>query len=454
MSRDALAVYHEQAAPAQAAPIAAPDPPVVPTAVTASPAAAVSTMPAVARRTLKLVDRRDASLGLALIAGTVMIFHEPLRFLFDIAADIESRYHLDLIPALTVFGVVFGFHQYRKQQDARHASAVALEDARRANERAQELEQLVAFGRELANAVTLNGIRPVLWEYLPSFGADRNFWMLVQTTGCWEVLIGDVAALDELEQIAERATCHDALHDGQVEGIVVGDTVCYPMVVANVPIGVLGVPATGLTSQTVRRRLGAAAALMAITIKNAHLYQQSQDRGQRDSLTGCFNRGYTMEALESELRRAKRTRSPLTVLIFDLDEFKTINDRYGHLAGDRALVEVTQQLHSTLRASDIKCRYGGDEFVIILPETDLAGGARVAENLRDAVGRLAIPLGRDEVLHVTISIGVATATDGELRAAGLLNRADHELYQAKQSGRNRIGMPSSTADAIPADAIH
>jgi diguanylate cyclase len=133
--------------------------------------------------------------------------------------------------------------------------------------------------------------------------------------------------------------------------------------------------------------------------------------------------------------------------MFDLDYFKTINDRYGHLTGDRVLVEVTQQLQGTLRASDIKCRYGGDEFVIILPETDLAGAARVAEHLRDAVGRLG-PFGNDHALHVTISTGVATAAPGELEATGLLSRADQALYQAKQSGRNRVDMSTGNTSAI------
>jgi diguanylate cyclase (GGDEF)-like protein len=416
--------------------------------VSTSSTAATSATPAVTLRTMKLFDRRDTSLGVGLIVGTLMIFHEPLRFLFDIAADIESQYHLDLIPALTVFGVVFGFHEYRKQQDARLAGAVALGDARRANERAEELERLVGFGRDLANAVTLDTIRPVLWEYLPSFGADHDFWVLVHAAGRWEVLVGDVSAIDELEQIAGRATSSDVVHDGQVEGVPIHDVVCYPMVVANTPIGVMGVPALGLVSRTARRRMGAAAALVAIAIKNAQLYQLSQDKGTRDSLTKCFNRGYAIEALESELRRAKRTLLPLTVLMFDLDHFKTINDRHGHLVGDRALVEVTQQLHDMLRASDIKCRYGGDEFVVILPETDLAGGMRVAENLRDAVARLVMPLSNKDTLHMTISTGVATALPGEVVAAGLLNRVDQALYQAKESGRNRVGTPIATTPAI------
>jgi diguanylate cyclase (GGDEF)-like protein len=414
----------------------------VPEAIVPSPPPAISDTPAVRRR-ITFVDRRDTPLGIALVVGTVMIFHEPLRLLFDVAADIESNYHLDLIPALTIFSVVFGFHQYRKQQDARIASAMALGDARRANERADELDRLVQFGRDLANAMTLDMIRPVLWEYLPSFGADRHFWILVRATNRWEMLTGDARTADELEQIADQVTSHDLLHNGQVEGVSINNQLCFPMVAANVPIAVMGVPAHGLTSGTARRRIGAAAALIAIAIKNAQLFQQSNDKGTRDSLTGCFNRGYALEMLDSELRRSKRSRLPLTVLMFDLDHFKTINDRFGHLAGDRALVEVTQQLQSTLRASDIKCRYGGDEFVVILPETDLAGATRVAENLRQAVGRLSIPFGKGEPLRVTISTGVATATPDELGAAALIDRADQALYHAKQSGRDRVGVPTA-----------
>jgi diguanylate cyclase (GGDEF)-like protein len=213
------------------------------------------------------------------------------------------------------------------------------------------------------------------------------------------------------------------------------------MMVARRPIAVLGVPAAELTSRTARRRIGDAAALVAIAIKNAELYRQTQEKGIRDPLTGCFNRGYMAEAIQNELRRARRNSSPLSVLLFDLDRFKEINDRYGHQAGDRTLVGVAQQLHGTLRSSDVKCRYGGDEFLVILPETDQAGARLVAESVRQAVERLDLTF-ENEPTRVTATIGVATssadATDvGDV--AGLLARADASLYEAKRAGRNQVG---------------
>jgi diguanylate cyclase (GGDEF)-like protein len=416
---------------------------VSPAAVSAAPAAVAAPPPAPARkrRELKLVDRRDTPIGVALVVGSVMIFHRPLQFLFDIAADLEGRYHLDLVPALTLFSVVFGFHQYRKHQEARFMGAVATEEARRANERAEEMGRLMALGRDLANALTLDALRPLLWEHLPSFGPMRDAWMLVRSAGQWETLLGDSARIDERIAVADSAASETS-RQAQAEGIVLGDTVCYPMVVADVPLAVMGLPAAEMTSMTARRRMGAVTALVAIALKNAELYRQTQDKGVRDSLTGCFNRGYTMEAIDNELRRARRTHAPVSILIFDVDSFKHINDRHGHLAGDRVLVEVAQQMLRTVRSSDIKCRYGGDEFIVILPETDAAGAARVAENLRQAVSRIAMTAG-DALVKVTISVGVGSSDGEDFSVATLLARADDALYEAKRAGRNRVGLPAS-----------
>jgi diguanylate cyclase (GGDEF)-like protein len=203
---------------------------------------------------------------------------------------------------------------------------------------------------------------------------------------------------------------------------------------------VLGVSAEKLTSPTDRRSLGAATALIAIAIKNAQLFEQSQERGTRDSLTGCVNRAYANDALDRELRRIKRSGLPLSVLIFDVDHFKRINDRHGHLAGDRVLVEVARQLERTLRTTDIRCRYGGDEFVIILPETDAHGALQVAGYLLQAMRLIAVPA-EPEPIVVTISVGVASASPGELDVSALLDRADQSLYRAKQAGRNRVALP-------------
>jgi diguanylate cyclase (GGDEF)-like protein len=381
-----------------------------------------------------------AFLGVGLIAGTLMIFQQPLRYLFDVAEDIEIRYHIDLIPALTVLSVVFVFHQYRKRQQAKAEAVMAATEARQARERAEELECLVAFGRALAHALTLSALRHVLWRHLPRFTQERDVWVLVQQAGRWEALLDDAVpsahgSFEALEALAVRASQQTAA-DGHVEGMCVDDCACFPMVVAGQPVGVMGIHGAPALSPGQRRALGAAAALIAITVRNLQLFLESRENSFRDDLTGCFNRGHALTTLDAELRQAKRAKLPLSVLMLDVDDFKGINDQHGHLAGDRVLAVVSRQLTHVLRSTDFKCRYGGDEFLVILRDTPSPGAAQIAESLRREIATVSAPSGGRN-LQITASIGVATAVPGELDVMALLARADEALYQAKRAGRNR-----------------
>src|SRR5204863_3092317 len=147
---------------------------------------------------------------------------------------------------------------------------------------------------------------------------------------------------------------------------------------------------------------------------------------------------------------ARRTRQPLSILMFDIDHFKTINDRLGHLRGDDLLRAVGAQLTRVLRSTDFRCRYGGDEFLVILPGTPLVGAQQAAENLRREIETLAMVAG-DQRVAVTASIGVAAAASAEMDVTGLIERADEALYRAKRSGRNRICAAGSTEPSSPAE---
>jgi diguanylate cyclase (GGDEF)-like protein len=164
---------------------------------------------------------------------------------------------------------------------------------------------------------------------------------------------------------------------------------------------------------------------------------ETRENSLRDALTGCFNRAHAIETLKAELRRAQRARTPLSMIMFDVDKFKTVNDTYGHLAGDQLLAEVGKRLGELLRTSDVKCRYGGDEFLLILPDTPAAGSRQLAESLRREMSHIALPTAEGE-LTVTVSLGVVTAVKDEMDAQALIARADKALYRAKHSGRNRV----------------
>ena len=171
-----------------------------------------------------------------------------------------------------------------------------------------------------------------------------------------------------------------------------------------------------------------------------------------DPLTGVLNRRAFFERLGTEFRRAQRYGWPMTVLMLDIDHFKALNDRYGHATGDVVLSVCAGHLSSNMRESDEIGRYGGEEFVIFLPERSLPDGAFVAEKLRQAVEELHIdsPDGTSGAVHVTISVGVACGPALDTPdAQSLMNHANAALYAAKRTGRNRI----SVSETGPAELV-
>lgn len=177
---------------------------------------------------------------------------------------------------------------------------------------------------------------------------------------------------------------------------------------------------------------------VASVLENARLFASAT----YDSLTGLLRREAILDLLERELQRALRYGRPLTIGMADLDHFKDINDRFGHLAGDALLNRVAQSLLGGLRSTDAVGRYGGEEFLLVLPETDLAGARAVAEKVRAMVEGITIPVGRGHTPPVTVSIGLAALDagnqDSPRTATALIAAADRQLFRAKELGRNRI----------------
>ena len=189
---------------------------------------------------------------------------------------------------------------------------------------------------------------------------------------------------------------------------------------------------------------------VAVIFLFGYLVTRLRDREARllvmsitDALTGIANRRHFITLFERELERAKRYKTPLSCVLIDLDHFKRVNDKYGHMAGDRVLVTAAQVFKSILRAHDVLARWGGEEFVVLLPQTDLPGAEAMAERCRRALEEARIPLGDGRTVRVTTSLGVAchpfpAAETGD----DLLLRADTALYEAKESGRNRsVSLP-------------
>jgi len=156
-----------------------------------------------------------------------------------------------------------------------------------------------------------------------------------------------------------------------------------------------------------------------------------------DGLTQIFNRKHWEECLDKEFSRARRYDHGLALIMFDLDHFKLLNDTYGHQGGDKVLIETAKTITSLLRLCDLFGRYGGEEFAIILPETDLAGALDVAERIRRQIDKTVINFHGDNI-RVTTSVGVATINPKDKRYEDLIANADNALYEAKAAGRNKV----------------
>ena len=190
--------------------------------------------------------------------------------------------------------------------------------------------------------------------------------------------------------------------------------------------------------------------LTVFDMTDASIYQeqlaeakaQVEELSTRDALTGAFNRGYMDQSLEGEINRVERHGGALAAILLDVDHFKQVNDRYGHKVGDQVLQGITRLIHDELRTSDYLGRFGGEEFLIVLPETDVAGARRLAERVRRRVAAEAFPA----VGQVTVSLGVAERVAKE-DPDDLLRRADQTLYAAKAAGRNRVEVAGGSGES-------
>ena len=230
-------------------------------------------------------------------------------------------------------------------------------------------------------------------------------------------------------------------------GTQLGSVALLPLMHKNVLIGSINFGSADprrFTSEHATDFFSHLGAIASFALENAVNRARLLRSGFTDVLTGWHNRRYLQVRLAEELARARRDGQALACLMLDLDHFKSINDTWGHAAGDDVLRELAQRIEAQVRASDVAARYGGEEFVILLPRTDTTAAARLAERVRQAVRGAPVPFGDDGEVEVTASIGIASvapqASDTDLKTLGesLLARADVALYRAKSSGRDKV----------------
>ena len=193
-----------------------------------------------------------------------------------------------------------------------------------------------------------------------------------------------------------------------------------------------------------RARLKAGERVLALQDDLLRGQQTLRHEADHDRLTGLWNQGRILDELTREVRRHRREKAALAVIMADVDHFKSINDRHGHVVGDAVLQYVSRCISSALRVSDVVGRYGGEEFLLVLPRADSNGGREVAERVRAAVSAQPIDEHGTDV-RVTLSLGVASSSPDAVDSAALVQAADQALYRAKANGRNRVEVDGMVA---------
>jgi diguanylate cyclase (GGDEF)-like protein len=389
---------------------------------------------------LRISLRHDGSLLAGLALALLTVFDPTIGRTLQFASEVEAAYHVRLLPALVVLVGLLIVHLLTRRHELKAKARAAATEAKAAQERARDLELLATFGRALAGVLTDDALRAALWRHLPLIAGRSEVWVALGESSRIATLLdttGNATTAVTAEETSRRVLSGRAGHDDPV-GVVDGRYRCFAITAAGRPLGVIGVLNKGepIDDRTARL-LNAASALLGIAVRNVQLFTETRENALTDSLTQCFNRGHIMQVIEAELRRARRTRSPLSVVMLDIDQFKTMNDRAGHLGGDAILSAIGNRLRAVLRHSDVRGRFGGDEFLILLPDTPAAGAAYVAESLRREIEDLAVPV-EGFTASVSASVGVATARPDEMEPAALVARVDRALYAAKEAGRNRV----------------
>ena len=394
------------------------------------------------KNVMKRLDRNDVTMLIGVVIALLVMFQQPIQYSIQLGRELEQRYGLTFVPGFAVLCVVFAGHYFVSQ----------LNNAAK-RRRSDQTARVAAMGRSLAHATSLNTLRNRLRQYLVEAMGSDGVWVVIRIDERWVALTGGLLskpheAADELTARADRVRELDASDLDAGHGIEVDGHICFHLPVGAHGFGVLGAPLPPEDATELKHNLASVSPVIAIAAHNVQLLKEIDEHGVLDGLTGCFNRTQGMKVLDAELQRGKRPEADVTLLMLDLDYFKSVNDEYGHLCANALLTAVGKRMHEQLRNSDVKIRYGEEEFVVLLPDTPITGATHVAEILNRELGKLTLAWEGHEV-STTVSIGVAVARAGELDRRTLIGRADAALYRAKREGRDRVCVDPRSLDDHP-----
>jgi diguanylate cyclase (GGDEF)-like protein len=221
-------------------------------------------------------------------------------------------------------------------------------------------------------------------------------------------------------------------------GTTVGWRALLPITHEETPLGVAQISFAAPVEPGGVAALRELVRVLGVAFYNSQTFEKTKRLTFTDDLTALYNARFMALYLDRELKRCRRTRASLSLLFMDLDGFKAINDTHGHLAGSRTLVEVGEVLEKTVRDADVLIRYGGDEFVILFPETPLSGGLVIAERIRQVIDSTKFLETHRLEARVSASIGIAAYPESADDVRGLISCADQAMYEAKALGKNRV----------------
>jgi len=297
-----------------------------------------------------------------------------------------------------------------------------------------------------------------MFEAVAVWGDKPNSQQLFQPADCWALRQG---------QVYQAAGLPSDVRCAHLDAGFSGQYICIPIMGQGETLGLMHLQSGSLAgwssreaadfrdglaanSQKSRYRLAVTVAKhVGLALANLKLRESLRNQAVRDPLTGLFNRRHMEESLEREILRAVRRKSPLGVVMIDIDHFKRFNDRFGHAAGDMVLRELSSLLQKQTRGEDLACRYGGEEVTLVLSETSLQDALQRAEQLRREAKHLNLRQGQQALGAITLSLGVAVFPDHGETVESLLGAADGALYRAKAEGRDRVMVAKTAKQSGP-----
>ena len=372
-----------------------------------------------------------------------LLVRDEVIGVLDIQRDKVEGFERETIDLLTLFST---------------QASIAIQNAElytRERQRTRQLEAINAVARETRSLIRLEALLPVICNLVLQYFAVDQVAVLIGERRKLHVRAQKGKLTEQSPALMELA--HNSGISGQamaegrtilanrvncVPGYIAGyketqAEVCIPLVSLGKKLGVLALDNSSPDSfrEEEVHALEAVADICADAIQNAQSFKRIEEMADIDGLTGIYNRRHLEKRLSTELDRLARYEHGMAFLMIDIDHFKNLNDEFGHILGDEVLRHVSAIFTKYLRKADIVCRYGGEEFVVLLPETVREKAVSVAEKLRGLIENYQFPgLGRP----LTVSIGVADFPDHGSTRDELVKAADTALYAAKQSGRNKV----------------